>query len=149
MTESACLPRSDQEEASAPSFLSAHISKIHASGGRKSEQTLKELKDLNSHMNGVWRIRLCPRGNGETSISCPHCLPHPQEGPDRKTDMHWGTDSPTPEALLERVGVGVPAPTGFHTSVQGLRASQYFPLFYLKLELLFCLFDKSNCHDPI
>lgn len=57
--------------------------------------------------------------------------------------MHWGIDSPTPEALLERVGLGT-CTHRTHTSVQGLSASQYFPLFYLKLELLFCLFDKSN-----
>ena len=109
---------------------------MHESRERKSEQTLKELKDLKSQMTGVRRGRSCPLG-----ISSLHC--------DRTTDTPWELAHPLQVPCwrdwgLGRHGLGVPTPTGFHTGLQGLRASQYLPLFYLTLELLFGLFDKSS-----
>ena len=80
---------------------------MHESRERKSEQALKELKDLKSQMMGVRRGRSCPLGSGEMSISSSHC--------DRTTDMSWGAGSPTPGALLERLGLGETWPWGTRT----------------------------------
>lgn len=50
-----------------------------------------------------------------------------QEGPDRKPGHALGTDFAHSGGPAGESGGWVPAPTGFHTSVQGLSASQYFP----------------------
>lgn len=90
------------------------------------EQTLKELKDLNSHMNGV--MNGVPRCPTDMRNSSPALFTLTPGGTDRKTDMHWGTGSPTPRGPAGKWGLSTCTHRVPYQCAR-LGASQYFLCF--------------------